>query len=121
MDWIRVSNDPFGRQIKKTLEHLQAHHARGTFGYSDLPSLDDDYRRQASEGSTLHQMIEEGIVHPDAEIHQIRDGVELSSDELAHDSVLTQLKGAALIETAGHKEFRLTKKGRKTTVQVAEL
>ena len=43
MSSIRVSSDPFGRSIKKTLEHLQQKHANSNFGYSDMPPLDDDY------------------------------------------------------------------------------
>jgi len=42
-EFNRVSDDPFGRSIKKVLEHLQMTKAYSSFGYSDLPPLDEEY------------------------------------------------------------------------------
>jgi len=102
MGSIRVSSDPFGRAIKRTLEHLQRSHSGTMFGYHDLPELEPDYLAEATRKVALAQM---------------RGTVVLESAEgMANSSILKELQDAGLIETTGYKEFRLTAKGSTTTV-----
>lgn len=43
MATIQLENTPYGRATKEVLEHLQAHHSTGTFGYEAVP--EDPTRR----------------------------------------------------------------------------
>lgn len=102
MSSIRVSSDPFGRSIKKVLEYLQQTKSDLSFGYSDLPPLDEDYLAEAKRKVMMFRM---------------SGGMVLESDaDMAKSSILKELGDGGLIETTGYKEFRLTSEGRQTTV-----
>jgi hypothetical protein len=87
---IEVSNDPFGNAIKEAVEHLQAHHAAGTFGYSDMPSWDED--------------VVSAIGEPES--------------KWVNSRILRDTNEAGLTETVGYEEFRLTQKGKDASVVV---
>jgi hypothetical protein len=95
---IRVSNDPFGRAIKKALEHLQRTRPASSFGYSNLPPLDADYRVDVRRKLEMDRSFGAVVLSPE--------------EEMANSGILKQLKDAGLIETVGYKEFKLTAKGR---------
>jgi tetratricopeptide (TPR) repeat protein len=95
---MRVSDDPFGRAIKKVLEHLQRTRADSSFGYADLPPLDADYRSEVSRKLARDRSSGALVLSPES--------------EMTYSGILKQLKDASLIETVGYKEFKLTARGR---------
>ena len=40
MATIQLEDTPYGRATKEALDHLQAQHSTGTFGYEAMPSSD---------------------------------------------------------------------------------
>ena len=86
---LRVPNNPLGRAVISSIEHLQANYAEKEFGFSDLPAIPSDLVVEAS-----------GLFGSNAGL------------EMAQSSVLTALKDAGLIKSTGPKKFTLTDNGR---------
>ena len=98
---MRVRNTPFGRSVKKVLEHLQRYSRDRTFSQADLPPLDAQFLARA----------ECELVKFDGSLHS-------TASEMAATTVLLKLKQAELIEMTPHRRFRLTKKGCGTRIDV---
>lgn len=87
---IEVSNDPFGEAIKQAMEHLQKHHAEGTFGYADMPTWSEE--------------MVQAIGEPES--------------KWVNSRILRDTNEAGLTETVGYEEFRLTEKGKDATFAI---
>jgi hypothetical protein len=87
---IELSNDAFGEAIKEAMEHLQEHHASGSFGYADMPTWSDDKARAIGEPAS----------------------------KWVNSRILRDTNEAGLTETVGYEEFQLTEKGREATFAI---
>jgi hypothetical protein len=101
---VTVSNDPFGRAIKSTLEFMQKSKS-DCFKLAQLPPVGADLIAQVRSGRLF------AFTH----------ATEAGQADQAKRAIVTQLENARLIEIGGgplEYEYRLTEQGRKTLVDL---